>query len=240
MGLLDAAVKVAKSTASSAMDFFGEVGDYFGGAVGAVTQTALTGAATGVLVGAVTNLIRGEDLLEGALYGAAIGGIGAGLLEGVNQYAFDEPLWDIDNLQASFKNISESAPPASEADPYGYGGPGVGDTGYDNRKVMGSLAVKAGQSTSDEKSKLYAGILKGGADAYGSYVEGENAKDIAKMNKKAQLEILQKTHDLKQEAIAQNKPGIVAKPSAAIVRRSDITKNLDGWWQDRMSPRLTA
>ena len=159
-----------------------------GEAVGAVAGSVATGIVTGAVVGAGVALVTGGDVLDGALKGAAVGGIGGAIYSGFGIMTGSNPATD---QLAAFG-----------VDGYSKGG------GAPSKKFTASDKFPTGQSTengttrgggltpevqakkdqlfSDNTAKIIGGILEGGAEGWltkqAAEDEVEGAKELAQWN----------------------------------------------------------
>ena len=176
--------------------------DIFGNEVAAVVGTAAIGAVSGAVIGAAVAAIQGEDILDGALSGAAYGGITAGVvstigqLSGVESFSAKNQLSDM-GWEDPNKKIADSIFPTGTSNL-------DGTTTLDNGGTQGLLNTGSNikptdTGMSDSTAKILAGVGQGAAAGAGEYLAAGTAADSAQ-------ELLDQQTQIDKDKIAANQP----------------------------------
>ena len=232
MGLLNDIIGGVKSAASAVGSFVNDVtGGYANGALGAIASSAVQGAVAGIVVGAATSAIRGEDIVKGALQGAAYGSLAGGGAESLNQLMTNTPGKTImDNFGGGAKKELPIGVRSPETLNSGFIGP------LDNVMNKSFLDRTKDYAKSDSGGKIIGGMLSGAASAYTANENVKSAEKIADKNIQAQTDLMNQRYNLEQKAIAANQPGIKPLTQTAIIHRNDIS----AWWEQRLQRAQTA
>ncbi len=208
-----------------------------GSAVGAIASTAVQGAVAGMAVGAVSSLIRGEDILKGALKGAAYGGIAGGALSAVNQTLFSGSTTNAANnvLAGNMGSSTPSVGPGSAG-----GNPGLAAASGGSipvQAINSPVPVQAGGgllkwAKSDAGGKILGSAISGGSDMVGQYYKAEEEEKLQEQRIKMYKDLRQMQIDADRVEI--NEVGKAPITSAAILNRSNIKNNNQvNWWVQR-------
>jgi hypothetical protein len=178
--------------------------DTAGEEVAAVAGSALAGATTGAVVGAATSALQGGNILDGALKGAAYGGISAGVVSSLGQLSGAE------SMTASSQLKKMGYAPTVDYEP----GPYI-DT-PDPDKIPESSYAKSDSKFSPETSKILSGVGQGLSEGAMNYLAAQEESDAAK-------EQAATTQENKKDLIRFNQPGDILSQQTANV-------NVSTWW----------
>lgn len=238
---------------------FGFIGDLFnsvvnwvtggsgeGGAVQAITQSAIQTAVTGVVVGAATAAIRGGDVLEGALKGAAYGALAGGALRAITGYSNGE--WTPASTEAGEVTLPTTTTPSTEnkfgvIGDAGFGGqtaatevtPGDEHAATPQRTPMrqtqpGRQGLFSGFLGTDEGKKM---LVEAGLGAAEAYLEPDES-DVARAQAERDILVLRERDRLRRGEVERNQPSATRRYEQ---QTANVTK-VNDWWNQHVHPSL--
>jgi len=197
--------------------------DIFGNEVAAVVGTAAIGAVSGAVIGAAVAAIQGEDILDGALSGAAYGGITAGVVSTFGQitdtWTASDQLsgmgWEAPTDKIK-DTVSNNLLPTDNS----YDGHAI-DFAGNTPGILNTTPTTSSKGMSDSTAKILAGVGQGAAAGAGEYLAAGTAADSAQ-------ELLDQQTQIDKDKIAANQPsGTFEAKTANITVKS--------WWDEHMN-----
>lgn len=210
-----------------------------GEAVGAVVGEAVIGAASGAVVGAAIAAINGDDILDGALMGAAYGGLAAGVVSGFGQVTGTDPAstqldrMGIDRTPSSNSNASTTSDLQYEVAPENYTPINSNSTAITSAKTASDPDIPPKNSSfwkSDAGAKIIAGIGQGAATGAANYLAAGAAADANKELAQQESSIREAERKAK---IADNRPGQIYESQVANIKIKD-------WWNEKFNKLAPA
>ena len=213
-----------------------------GSAVAAVTGAALQGAVTGAVVGAAVAAVKGDDIFDSALKGAAYGGIAGGAASVLGQLTVmpaDQQLEmmgveKVSNVPTGILSENMSSDASTGSDRL---------LSTHNARDVGESKIKIGYSSadqpapskegffgmSDSTAKIVAGVGQGLASGWFSSSAAESTADSAR-------ELAREDEERRKARIAANQPGdyppkrFKTGTAEGVPQQSDSEEMIKNWY----------
>jgi len=206
--------------------------------VGTITAAAVTGAIYGAVIGAAGAVMTGGDIFQGALKGAAIGGITGGILKGAGIAIGLSPVDAVytnaaGGTQAGAPSIAVSGGQAGVpfAEEVGVGSMEPYTSPVQNQPAPGILSGGAptpppvAEAASSSRDSILASVTKGAGEGLGLVGYGL-------LNTDADKEVAEFQAQQEAQVRSQNVPGQFESKIANITPPN--------WWDKHLNPNVAA